>query len=79
MELDWPDLLDALEERNRRCAAALAATDPEELPDLELTATGPLPPALVPRAALLLADTQRLEGLLTARVARARLALHYGT
>ena len=81
MRLAWPDLLDALEERTRRCAALLEARDggPElpALPDLDLDPDGALPPELALRARLLLAETERLERLGAARAGRLRTALHY--
>ena len=81
VRLAWPDLLDALEERNRRCAALLDARDgdpePPALPDLDLHADGALPPGQALRARLLLAETERLERLLAARAGRLRTALHY--
>ena len=47
--LTWPDLLDALEERNRRVAALLAGGD-VDVPDVPLHADAPLPPELAVRA-----------------------------
>ena len=78
MNLSWPDLLDALEERNRRCAALVASNDePAELPDVDLHAGGALPPELALRARLVLAETERLEQLAALKLARTRTALHY--
>lgn len=78
--LAWPDLLDALEERNRRCEALLrgAAEEPGALPEVELVPDGPLPADLALRVRALLDDTQRLEQLLAVRTRRAEQALHYG-
>ena len=74
----WPDLLDALEARTYVLEAALAAGGEDvELTDLELTADGPLPPALRLRAQVLLARTRQLEqelGRRTGAAARARAA-----
>ena len=79
MRLAWPDLLDALEERNRRCAALLASNgdEPVHLPDVDLHAAGALPPELALRARLVLAETGRLEQLTAHKLARTRTALHY--
>jgi hypothetical protein len=74
----WPDLLDALEARTALLEQALAeGADDPFLPDLELAADGPLPPALGLRAQVLLARTRRLEQELARRTgttARARAA-----
>ncbi len=74
----WPELLDALEERTRRLAAALDRhEDDPEVADVELLAGGPVPPALGLRARVLLAETERLTAELARRTgpqARARAA-----
>ena len=79
MKLPWPDLLDALEERNRRCAALLASNEdePVHLPDVDLRAEGRLPPELALRARLVLSETARLEQLAAQKLSRTRTALHY--
>lgn len=78
MPAAWPELLDALEERTRRLAAALERRDPDpEVADVELVADGPLPPELAMRARVLLAETDRLQAELARRTgpqARARAA-----
>lgn len=75
----WPDLLDALEERTRRLAAALeAGGDPGALPEVELAAAGPLPPELALRVRVLLAETVRIEAQLRRRTGpMARAAAAY--
>ncbi len=74
----WPELLDALEERTRRLAAALDRHERDpEVADVELVADGPLPPELGLRARVLLAETERLQVELVRRTgpqARARAA-----
>ena len=83
VRLAWPDLLDALEERNRRCADLLSSGPRARdvpgpgLPDLDLEPDGPLPPELALRAQLLLAEAGRLEQRAGERLSGARLALHY--
>lgn len=73
----WSDLLDALEERNRRWGSFLSG-GPLTVPDVLLHAAGPLPDDLVLRAELVLAETQRLEQTASRARDRAGLALHYG-
>lgn len=73
----WSDLLDALEERNRRWGAFLTGA-PLDVPEVVLQAPGPLPAELAVRAQVVLAETQRLEQSAATRRDRAGLALHYG-
>lgn len=77
MRLDWPDLLDALEERTRRCAKLVDSGVELPVDDLPLTAEGPMPPELALRAQLLLAETRRVEQVAARRAREARTALHY--
>lgn len=74
--LRWPDLLDALEERNRRFAALVnGGTSP--VPEVPLRADGPLPAELTLRAEAVLAETERLAALAELRRDRSRRSLHY--
>lgn len=77
MKLPWPDLLAALEERTRRCAAMVDSGVELPVDDLPLGPDGPLPPELVLRVQLLLAETRRVEQLAARRAREARTALHY--
>lgn len=56
----WPALLDALEERTRRLSWTIETGELVDIPEVRLTAPGPLPQDLVLRANVLLAETERL-------------------
>ena len=77
----WSDLLDALDARTTRLAAALAAGERTvELSDVELDVTEPLPQHLRLRAQVLLAETHRLEAELARLTgAGARAAAFYAS
>jgi hypothetical protein len=78
VRLAWPELLDALEERTRRCAALVEHGADLVGEDLALSADGPLPPELALRARVLLAETERVQQLAGRRAVEMRTALHYG-
>lgn len=77
----WADLLDALEARTGDLGDALAAGRRDvTVPDLELSADGPLPSSLRLRAQVLLAATRRLEREIEQRTgASARAAATYAS
>lgn len=75
--LAWPDLLDALEERNRRFRELVRTGGGDSVPEVDLQAAGPLPRDLELRARLVLDETERLAELAARRSDEARLALRY--